>query len=201
MLHIWVGRAGSGKSRRVLEAMEKNRRLRRQVLLVPEHISHEAEVDLCRALGPTASRDAEVLSFRSLSSRVLAETGGLAEFTLDNGGKLLTMRRVLQELAPELRVFGRPSQRASFLRQLTDLTEEFYAYEIGPQALYRQVEDLDGAMGGKLRDIALIYAAYDARLRSGDFDARSRLQKLREHLEGSGYLRGCDVYLLSLIHI
>ena len=122
MLHIWVGRAGSGKSRRVLEAMEKNRRLRRQVLLVPEHISHEAEVDLCRALGPTASRDAEVLSFRSLSSRVLAETGGLAEFTLDNGGKLLTMRRVLQELAPELRVFGRPSQRASFLRQLTDLT-------------------------------------------------------------------------------
>lgn len=195
MLHIWVGRAGSGKSRRVLEAMEKNRRLRRQVLLVPEHISHEAEVDLCRALGPTASRDAEVLSFRSLSSRVLAETGGLAEFTLDNGGKLLTMRRVLQELAPELRVFGRPSQRASFLRQLTDLTEEFYAYEIGPQALYRQVENLDGAMGGKLRDIALIYAAYDARLRSGDFDARSRLQKLREHLEGSGYLRGCDVYL------
>ena len=73
--------------------MEKNRGLRRQVLLVPEHISHEAEVDLCRALGPTASRDAEVLSFRSLSSRVLAETGGLAEFTLDNGGKLLTMRR------------------------------------------------------------------------------------------------------------
>lgn len=49
--------------------------------------------------GTHGSRDAEVLSFRSLSSRVLAETGGLAEFTLDNGGKLLTMRRVLQELA------------------------------------------------------------------------------------------------------
>ena len=195
MLSVWVGRAGSGKSRRVLEAMEKNRGLRRQVLLVPEHISHEAEVDLCRALGPTASRDAEVLSFRSLSSRVLAETGGLAEFTLDNGGKLLTMRRVLQELAPELRVFGRPSQRASFLRQLTDLMEELYAYEIGTQDLYAHVEDLEGAMGDKLRDIALLYAAYDARLRNGDMDARSRLQKLREHLEHSDYLRGCDVYL------
>lgn len=195
MLSVWVGRAGSGKSRRVLEAMEKNRGLRRQVLLVPEHISHEAEVDLCRALGPTASRDAEVLSFRSLSSRVLAETGGLAEFTLDNGGKLLTMRRVLQELAPELRVFGRPSQRASFLRQLTDLMEELYAYEIGPQDLYAHVEDLEGAMGDKLRDIALLYAAYDARLRNGDMDARSRIQKLQEHLEHSDYLRGCDVYL------
>ena len=48
LLSVWVGRAGSGKSRRVLETMEKNRGLRRQVLLVPEHISHEAEVDLCR---------------------------------------------------------------------------------------------------------------------------------------------------------
>ena len=56
MLHIWVGRAGSGKSRRVLEAMEKNRRLRRQVLLVPEHISHEAEVDLCRAVSEPKRR-------------------------------------------------------------------------------------------------------------------------------------------------
>ena len=97
MLHIWVGRAGSGKSRRVLEAMEKNRRLRRQVLLVPEHATHEAELDLCRALGDTASRDGEVLSFQSLATRVLAQTGGLAEVTLDTGGKILTMRRALQE--------------------------------------------------------------------------------------------------------
>ena len=105
----------------------------------------------CRALGPTASRDAEVLSFQSLGSRVLARTGGLAEFTLDGGGKLLTMRLALQELHSRLKVFGRPSQRAAFLRQLTDLTEEFYAYEITPQDLWQQVEDMEGAMGDKLR--------------------------------------------------
>ena len=140
MLSIWIGRAGAGKSRRVLETMARQRSQRPQVLLVPEHISHEAEVDLCRALGPTASRDAEVLSFQSLGSRVLARTGGLAEFTLDGGGKLLTMRLALQELHSRLKVFGRPSQRAAFLRQLTDLTEEFYAYEITPQALWQQVE-------------------------------------------------------------
>ena len=145
MLSIWIGRAGAGKSRRVLETMARQRSQRPQVLLVPEHISHEAEVDLCRALGPTASRDAEVLSFQSLGSRVLARTGGLAEFTLDGGGKLLTMRLALQELHSRLKVFGRPSQRAAFLRQLTDLTEEFYAYEITPQDLWQQVEDMEGA--------------------------------------------------------
>jgi len=195
MLHIWIGRAGSGKSARVMETMAQNRGCRPQVLLVPEHTSHEAEVDLCRALGATASRDAEVLSFQNLASRVLSQTGGLSDFTLDNGGKLLLMRLALQELHSQLKVFGRPSQRSAFLRQLVELADEFYAYEIAPETLHRQVEDIPGVMGDKLRDIALLYAAYDARLRSGDTDARSRMQKLRDHLLESDYLQGKDVYL------
>ena len=195
MLTIWIGRAGSGKSARVLETMGRERESRPQLLLVPEHTSHEAELDLCRACGPTASRNAEVLTFQSLAARVLSETGGLAEVTLDNGGKLLTMRRCLQELHSNLKVFGRPSQRAAFLHQLTTLADEFYAYQIAPETLYRHVADMEGAMGDKLRDVALIFAAYDARLRSGETDVRSRVQKLHDSLPQSHYLDGKDLYL------
>ena len=195
MLTIWIGRAGSGKSARVLETMGRERENRPQLLLVPEHTSHEAELDLCRACGPTASRNAEVLTFQSLATRVLSETGGLAEVTLDNGGKLLTMRRCLQELHSNLKVFGRPSQRAAFLHQLTTLADEFYAYQIAPETLYRHVADMEGAMGDKLRDVALIFAAYDARLRSGETDVRSRVQKLHDSLPQSHYLDGKDLYL------
>ena len=195
MLTIWIGRAGSGKSARVLETMGRERENRPQLLLVPEHTSHEAELDLCRACGPTASRNAEVLTFQSLATRVLSETGGLAEVTLDNGGKLLTMRRCLQELHSNLKVFGRPSQRAAFLHQLTTLTDEFYAYQIAPETLYRHVADMEGAMGDKLRDVALIFAAYDARLRNGETDVRSRVQKLHDSLPQSHYLDGKDLYL------
>ena len=126
MLSIWIGRAGSGKSARVLETIQRERENRPQLLLVPEHTSHEAELDLCRFCGPTACRSAEVLTFQSLATRVLGETGGLADVTLDNGGKLLTMRRCLQELHTQLKVFGRPSQRSAFLHQLTTLADEFY---------------------------------------------------------------------------
>ena len=195
MLTIWIGRAGSGKSARVLETMGRERERRSQLLLVPEHTSHEAELDLCRACGPTASRNAEVLTFQSLATRVLSETGGLAEVTLDNGGKLLTMRRCLQELHSNLKVFGRTSQRAAFLHQLTTLADEFYAYQIAPETLYRHVADMEGAMGDKLRDVALIFAAYDARLRNGETDVRSRVQKLRDSLPQSHYLDGKDLYL------
>ena len=195
MLSIWIGRAGSGKSAQVLETIDRERDSRPQILLVPEHTSHEAELDLCRACGPTASRNAEVLTFQSLATRVLGETGGLAAVTLDNGGKLLTMRRCLQELHTQLKVFGRPSQRSAFLHQLTTLADEFYAYQIAPETLYRHVADMEGAMGDKLRDVALIFAAYDARLRTGGTDMRSRVQKLCDSLPQSGYLDGKDLYL------
>ena len=40
MLTIVMGRAGSGKSDYVLQMMAKRRDRRKQILLVPEHISH-----------------------------------------------------------------------------------------------------------------------------------------------------------------
>ena len=194
-LHILMGRACAGKSRRVLEEITARRSQRGQVLLVPEHASHEAELDLCRACGPTASRDAEVLSFRSLATRVLGRTGGLADVTLDAGGKLLTMRRALQEVSGRLTVFARPSQRPAFLRQLVALADELYAYRVQPETLLRQVEDIPGAAGDKLRSAALVFAAYDARLHGDGFDVRSRVQKLCDALPEDDYLTGKDVYV------
>lgn len=195
MLQIWIGRAGAGKSRRVLDTINRLRHEREQILLVPEHASHEAEMDLCRICGDTASANAEVLSFRTLAGRVLAQCGGLSDFTLDNGGKLLTMRMALQEVRSQLKLFGRPSQRSAFLQQLTELMDEFYAYEVSPERLYEQVSDVAGAAGEKLRDLALLFAAYDARLRSGGIDRRSRVQKLRDCIDNATYLVGKDVYL------
>ena len=194
-LHILMGRACAGKSRRMLEQIAARRSERGQVLLVPEHASHEAELDLCRVCGPTASRDAEVLSFRSLATRVLSRTGGLADVTLDAGGKLLTMRRALQEVSGRLTVFARPSQRPAFLRQLVALADELYAYQVRPETLLRQVEDIPGAAGDKLRSAALVFAAYDARLHGSGFDVRSRVQKLCDALPEDDYLAGKDVYV------
>ena len=59
MLHILIGRAKTGKSDMVLRRIRELGTGGRQILLVPEHASHQAEVDLCRVCGPTASRHAE----------------------------------------------------------------------------------------------------------------------------------------------
>ncbi|WP_295579143.1 PD-(D/E)XK nuclease family protein [uncultured Oscillibacter sp.] len=195
MLTILMGRAKTGKSDWVLRRIAELGDGGEQILLVPEHASHQAEVDLCRACGPTASRHGEVLSFRRLGDRVLTLTGGIAQVALDAGGKLLTLQKALLEVAPELTVYRRPSQKSAFLQQLLDLFDELRCYEVTPEILYEKAADISGATRDKLRDLSLLYGAYEARLKRPGLDARDRMTRLCDSLEDSRYALGKDVFL------
>lgn len=195
MLTLLTGRARTGKSTTVLRRIAARPGGRDQILLVPEHASHQAEVDLCRACGDAASQYAEVLSFRRLSDRVLALTGGAAQVTLDAGGKLLTLEKALIEVSPELTVYRRPSRKSAFLRQLLALFDELRCYEVSPETLYEQSQAIAGATRDKLRDLSLLYGAYEARLLRPGLDARDYMTKLCDSLEASGYARDKDVYI------
>ena len=195
MLTILIGRAKTGKSDTILRRMAELGESSQQILLVPEHASHQAEVDVCSACGDTASRHAEVLSFRRLGERVLSITGGIADVTLDNGGKLLTLQRALLETAPQMTVYRKPSQKVGFLEQMLALFDELRSYEVTPEILYQQAQDIDGATHDKLTDLSLLYAAYEARLRRPGLDARDRMTKLCDHLEESGYVRDKDIFI------
>ena len=200
MLTILIGRAKTGKSDTMLRRMAELGESSQQILLVPEHASHQAEVDVCSACGDTASRHAEVLSFRRLGERVLSITGGIADVTLDNGGKLLTLQRALLETAPQMTVYRKPSQKVGFLEQMLALFDELRSYEVTPEILYQQAQDIDGATHDKLTDLSLLYAAYEARLRRPGLDARDRMTKLCDHLEESGYVRDKDIFIDGFIY-
>ena len=196
MLRVLIGRARTGKSRAIRrEIAALGDQGGGQILLVPEHASHAAEVDLCRDCGPAASRHAEVLSFRRLCDRVLSITGGAAQVTLDAGGKLLTLEKALLEVAPELTVYRRPSRKSAFLQQLLELFDELRCYDVSPEVLYAQSQEITGATREKLRDLSLLYGAYEARLYRPGLDARDRMTKLCDNLEASRYGENKDIYV------
>ncbi len=61
--------------------------------------------------------------------------------------------------------------------------------------LAEKAEVIAGESGERLRDVALLYGAYLARLHEDGRDARDRLEKLEENLAASGYADGKDVFL------
>ncbi len=194
-MQLLIGRANTGKSKRIFEQIRERGKERKQILLVPEHVSHQTEVELIRLCGASVSRYAEVLSPRLLANRVLALTGGLTDGTLDAGGKLLMMQLAIQETASVLKIYARPSRKAGFLTELVTLCDELQSCSILPEALADISQTLEGMSGDKLRDLSLIYAAYLARLHGEGCDRRDLMTKLLENLEGSGYVDGKDFYL------
>lgn len=195
MLKIIMGRAKTGKSDRILQDIKRLGDTGRQILLVPEHASYQAEIDLCRVCGDSASRHAEVLSFQRLCNRVLSRVGGLAKASLDAGGKLLMLQMSLMELAPMLKVYRHPSQRSAFLRNMLDLFDEFRAYQVSPNRLSKEMELLDGATRDKLYDLSLLYSCYENSIYNRDCDARDCVTKLCETLESSEYVCGTDIFI------
>ena len=111
MLRLILGRAGSGKTARVLRRLCRGGPDRRQILVVPEQQSHEAERALCRFGGDGVSLYAEVLSFSRLSNRVFLAAGGMGEPELDAGGRILLMHRAVRSVASQLTVYARPSRQ------------------------------------------------------------------------------------------
>ncbi len=195
MLKIIMGRAKTGKSKAVLEKIRALGDSSRQILLVPEHASHQAEIDLCRACGDTASRHAEVMSFRRLADRVLSTTGGLAGVSLDNGGRLILLQKALGTVAPVLKVYRRPSQKSAFLQKLLDLFDELRSYDVSPERLGEQAQEITGATSDKLWDLSLLYGEYESLLKQKGLDPGGRMSQLCRRLTESRYVAGKDLFL------
>ena len=195
MLNLILGRAGTGKTEAILRRMAESGGVRPQILIVPEQHSHDAERALCAVGGNRVSLYAEVLSFTRLAGRVFTVSGGMAAPALDAGGRLLLMRSALQAVGEQLRVYARPSRKPAFLSGLIATVDEFKSCRITPEHLWTAGEEAGGAEGDKLRDLSLIYGAYEALTARQGADPRDRLTRLAAALGETNWAAGKDFWL------
>lgn len=192
MVRFIVGRAGSGKTHRVIEEITAAAaRGEKMILLVPEQYSHAVERLLCAA-SASISRYAEVLSFRRLADRAFMRAGGLARRTVDPGGRILLMRRAVTQVKDQLTLFSTAALRPEFLASLLDLIEEMKTCRIEPE---RFLNAGDGVLGQKLHDIALIAAAYDGAFQTGELDPADTLSLAAQAIAQSELFRGVRVWV------
>ena len=156
MLHLLCGPRGSGKRERLLESVKNGLCSGvQQLILVPETMSHTWERALLQHCGNRAGQTSRVVTFSSLSKRILADAGRDPAGTLDAGGRILTMYRAIRAVEPALKYYSGVAQKPSLIAGMLDLCEEFQSCGIEPKRL---LEDPD--LGDKVRDMGLIYAQY-----------------------------------------
>lgn len=201
-MRILIGRAGSGKTARILAEIgaAARRGEGRQLLFVPELFSHAFERRLAQATGNAAGRTAEVLSFTRFALRVFAETGGLADRSLTAAGRLLTLYEAIRRTDAGLGPYRGLADRPAMAREVLRVLDELQTCAVRPEGLFeaagqvREEED-DPALADKLTDLAQIYTAYDRLCAESLPDPRAAIDRLADELPKSAILKDTSIYI------
>lgn len=200
-LQLVLGRAGAGKTAYCLTAMRE--RLRRSpsgpalLLLVPEQATFQAEHALL-ADGLTGAMRAQVVGFRRLAYRVLEETGGAAKIPITDLGKRIILRRLLEQVRGQLRVFSRSADQYGFVDAVAAAITELKTYCITPAVLENRLTVLpeqNKLLADKMRDLLLLYQELEKFLQPRYTNPDDVLTLLAAKIPHTVLLRGAEVWV------
>lgn len=204
MVEFVYGVPGSGKTSYIMSRLLADVRSgRRAFLIVPEQQTVDVERTIAGQLPPSAQLYIEALNFSRLANRVFRERGGLVYNYADKSRKQLFMWRAIRECSPFLTEYSGRATDSSLPSAMLDSVREFKNCGVTPEALSDAARKLsagdgsDRALGKKLTDLSLVYAAYDALLGQNYTDSDDDLSRLAEKLAEAPYFTGTAVYIDS----
>ena len=193
-----LGRGGTGKTRACLDAILAELRQpeyrRRLILLVPEQASFQMERALAGRAPGGGYTDATVLSFSRLA-RVVLDESGAAPTVLSSQARRLALRRVVAAAEATLKTLRSAARTGGFYVQLDHLLDQLLREHVSPEALGERAKELDGAAGGKVAEIARLYADYLAWLGPDRIDPALRLAELRKRLSKRPWLPSASIWV------
>ena len=163
-LRFLIGTAGTGKTHLCMQEIITQQKTQKgkQLYIVPEQFTSQAERDLTALTEKRGILTAEVLSFGRLAYQVLTKEGLGNRIPLDEIGKNMALTRILLSHEEEFSYFRHLMDKNGFIDQLGLTITEFFRYSIPPEALEAcsQQKDLSQTIQAKLKDMTLIYKSY-----------------------------------------
>ncbi len=196
-LEFIIGRAGTGKTESCLCAlcskMDREPLGKTLLLIVPEHMTYQAERDLIARTSGRGTIRGVVSGFRRLAWKA-AEKGYLPRMT--EIGKRLILKKIVGKRADELSVLARGAGQRGFTASLAEMIEELKSYHGTPDHLKEAASVVDdNYLGRKLEDLALLYGDF-LRETEGRFeDAEDRMAKLTDAVQKNPEFKGAEVWL------
>ncbi|HHT50732.1 MAG TPA: helicase-exonuclease AddAB subunit AddB [Eubacteriaceae bacterium] len=194
-----LGRAARGKTHRVFEDIKlilKNTENERLILVVPEQYTLQAERDLIQYLNTPGIMRIEVLSFTRLAYHVFNETGGITRVPIDQQGKSMMIRKVINEIQDQLNIYNKTAIHYGFISKFIELVSALKKNNVYPQHLKMQLELMkEGMMKEKLKDITNIYDKLLEKSQASYMDSDDAMDLLLEKIDQSSFLRNSHIWI------
>lgn len=198
-LHLVLGGAGCGKSTMLMQQLAQRLHADGQVrTLVPEQFAFTYDKNLYEMLGAAAFNRCVTGSFRSFTTEILEHLADAPRDAADDVTKTIVLHRVLHRLGEShaLRFYDTQVMRPTFLPEMQKQLTELMQSGNTPEQLALAAGSTDGVFSEKALDMARIYADYLQELeRHGLRDTLCDPMMAAALADGSGYLKGCTVFL------
>ncbi|MGL5822777.1 MAG: helicase-exonuclease AddAB subunit AddB [Sarcina sp.] len=198
-LRIIYGRAGVGKSSFCINEIKENIEngiTNKMILIVPEQFTFETENRMLRVIGEKCVLSAEVLSFKRLAQRVFSNDGGITKQSIKDAGKSMLIHKVLDDVIPDMKVFGVAAKKEGFIDVIATLVTEFKKYNVDSKTLIETMENVnDKELKEKLSDIEKIFSGFNERLYKTYIDGDDELTILAQKLKESELYRDAEIWI------
>ncbi|MBQ9030860.1 MAG: exodeoxyribonuclease V subunit gamma [Parasporobacterium sp.] len=202
MLKIMTGPASSGLSEQIcMNMIEASRKdpgasfiaivpeqatLRMQRMVVEKHPGHSV-------------MNLDIVSFERLAHKVFEELGCRKSEILNDTGKVLILRRVLEESHEDLVLYKKKVHMSGFAGEMKSSVTELRQYGVDDNDLFLMQEAAQQAgnriLSAKLQDIRLIYRRFNESISDRYTTQEEVLSVLARLVSASEMIRGSYIYL------
>ncbi len=195
MLRFLVGRSGFGKSFYFYQkACELAKNGKKTIIVLPDQFTFEAEKDILETAGAKLAVNIRVLSFSRLAGNIIEKYGGLAKKRISDSGKILSMNLAVDECRDQLEVLDADSAKLSPM--MLETVEMLKSSGIGFDAISGVKTD-DAVLSQKLKEIGLVYSAFDAIVKRSYTDPSDLIDFAARLVEKNDYFKGTTVFFDS----
>ena len=195
-LRFIVGKSGSGKTTNCFkEIIESSQNGNSSIIyIVPEQFSIQSEKNLLEKLGVDAIMKIHVLSFKRLAYYVFSETGFKAGKILEDTGKFILIRKIIDEVKHEFKYYENPNITKGFIEKISETITEFYEYNISIKELLENSSQNERLML-KIKDLELIYNRFLKYLAENYISTDETLDILAGNIYKSNFLNNAEIWI------
>ena len=191
---IIIGRAGSGKSRLCLEEIRQklkdDPRGNPLIYLVPEQSAFQFEQALSSTPGLEGIIRAQVLSFRRLAWKVMQEVGASPSLYIDDTGKGMLARKILEKYQEDLTILRSAGDKAGTVGKIVDFFNELKRSKVPLSRMKEQAQS-----NSKLMDLSFIFFKLEEEMEGLYKDSEDYLSHLADRLDCSDYISGSEIWV------
>ena len=197
-LRFVYGASGSGKTNYIFnDVIEKSKDLSSDyIMIVPEQFTMETQKDIVTKHPCGGAVNIDILSFERFAFNVFNELFINVGSVLDDTGKNLVLRKVIEHEKNNLQIFGNKSSKEGFTSEMKSLISEFYQYGIGEDEIDRilSMNDVSPLLKGKISDVKHIFEAFKKEIGRDYIPSEELLRVLCDNISDSEIVKKSEFY-------